>query len=67
MHRVPIGYAIFFLVIQIFLYFGDGDCGANCVIDKEYLGMTIIANICFLIFALRGYIYAIYKYIRNKY
>lgn len=49
MKRVPVGFAILVLILQIFIYFGDDSCGANCVIDKEYLGMTIIANIIFLI------------------
>lgn len=49
MKRVPVSFAIVVLIIQIFIYFGDDSCGANCVIDKEYLGMTIIANIIFLI------------------
>lgn len=59
MHRVPVGVAIFFLVVQIFVYFGNDSCGPNCVIDKESLGYTILLNIAFLV-------YAIYKNIKNR-
>lgn len=52
MHRVSSELAIIVLIIQIFIFFGDESCGTNCVIDKEYLGITIFFNICFLVYAI---------------
>lgn len=49
MKKMPVGFAIMLLIIQIIIYLGDSNCGPNCMINKESLGITIFFNICFVI------------------